>query len=164
MRVAEAPWYGIPEVQPLTNSAPFSLTLLPTPCHVERAAVNRGRADCAPIRSPRQRTQADAHPKVTVDYYSASSFLWTIYGQFHLALYKSGTFSSSMPWPWSDTCSYLDLKLIGDLDITGGNNAKVGYYAGLIVELSNKLAKTGCNLVLGIFVLCCGSRDHPAMG
>jgi hypothetical protein len=68
-----------------------------------------------------------------------------------------------MPRP--DTCSYSDLKLIVDLGITGGNSAKVGYYAGLIVELSNKPnARTGFNIMLGFSVLCCGSRDRPAMG
>jgi hypothetical protein len=62
-------------------------------------------------------------------------------------------------------CSYFNLKLIGDLGITGGDNAKVGYYAGLIVELINKpKAKTGRNIVSGISVFCCGSRNHPAMG
>ncbi len=40
--------------------------------------------------------------------------------------------------------SYLASKLIADLGITGGDNAKLGYYAGLIVESSNKsTAKTG---------------------
>jgi hypothetical protein len=58
----------------------------------------------------------------------------------------------------------FEFKLIWDLGITGGNKAKVGYYAGLIVELSNKSnTKTGCNLVLGISVFRCGSRDRPAM-
>ena len=40
--------------------------------------------------------------------------------------------------PQSDILSYFDLKLIADLGITGGDNAKIGYYAGLIVALSNK--------------------------
>ena len=58
----------------------------------------------------------------------------------------------------------FDFKLIWDLGITGGNKAKVGYYAGLIVELSSKSkARTGCNLVLGISVFHCGSRHCPAM-
>lgn len=58
----------------------------------------------------------------------------------------------------------FNFKLIWDLGITGGNQAKVGYYAGLIVELSHKSkAETGRNLVLGISVFCCGSRDGPPM-
>ena len=40
--------------------------------------------------------------------------------------------------------SHLASKLIEDLGITGGDNAKLGYYAGLIVESSNKsTSKTG---------------------
>lgn len=38
--------------------------------------------------------------------------------------------------------SYVASKLIADLGITGGDNAKLGYYAGLIVESSkNSTAK-----------------------
>ena len=60
---------------------------------------------------------------------------------------------------------FFYFKLIGDLDIAGGKNARVGYYAGLIVELCYKsAAKTGYNILSAIFVFCCGSRDHPAMG
>lgn len=36
----------------------------------------------------------------------------------------------------------LTLKLITELGITGGDKAKVGYYAGLIVESSDKSSRT----------------------
>jgi hypothetical protein len=67
--------------------------------------------------------------------------------------------------PLLDAYSYFDWKLIWDLGITGGNKAKVGYYAGLLVELSNMSeVKTECNVMSGFSVLCCGSLDCLAMG
>ena len=81
-----------------------------------------------------------------------------------LSLYQSGSFRLICSCIRVHLTSSRIKKLIGELGVTGGDDRKIGYYAGLIVRVHNLFTQIfHTHLFIGLPLFCYTGTNYMAL-